>query len=245
MNQIHSADTAKIENRKQPPLETELKFVQDSCADKQTKRSLENICRPDESFQQNIIFSVYFDTYDWYFAMEKASSDYIKTKVRVRWYKSLEENSSQSPCFLEIKQKIGSKRRKQRFNFPANGENISEMLMNEDCLNFLRGCVSKTLPELSGFPLEPKMLVTYTRNRYYEPLSQTRVAFDTNIQGMIVEGGTLTNRRRVKLPTSVLEVKGFQEELPYAFRNIHSVNMKKASFSKYYECFLQLTDYQQ
>ena len=75
---------------------------------------LERVCATDGQYSANIISSIYFDTVNHDFAMEKAASDYLKTKIRVRWYADSEGSGEIGKCFLEVKRKIGSTRLKQR-----------------------------------------------------------------------------------------------------------------------------------
>ena len=64
----------------------EIKFVGPARAAPFAAASLEAVCAPDDEFPGNIVHSVYFDTPDLASYAEKANGDYLKTKLRLRWY---------------------------------------------------------------------------------------------------------------------------------------------------------------
>ena len=227
--------------------ESELKFTHEGYSSVAVKRSLDRTCISDQEFQNNIVSSVYFDTHDWLFAAEKASSDYLKTKVRLRWYEkpAFNKNKGASKCFLEFKRKIGSKREKNRILMPFSGDRALESLQEDKSQTLIRQQIAEKAPDLLGYDINPKFVVRYNRHRYFEPFSQTRVSLDTNIQAFSVDRGFAQVFSKIRLNQSVLEVKGNCDDLPIALRNIHAINLKKAAFSKYYESFILLSGYQQ
>lgn len=227
--------------------ESELKFTHESYSSAAVKRSLDRTCIADKEFQNNIVSSVYFDTHDWLFASEKASSDYLKTKVRLRWYQkpSNENHNNTSKCFLEFKRKIGSKREKLRIPMPFDGHHALEALQQDENQALIRQEIAEKAPDLLGYDIEPRFMVHYNRHRYFETFSRTRISLDTQIQAFSVDRGFAQVFSKIRLNQSVLEVKGDCEDLPLALRNLNAVNLKKAAFSKYYESFVLLTGYQQ
>ena len=46
--------------------------------------------RPDKEYPAGIISSIYYDSRGWDFLNEKINSDYLKSKVRLRWYLDFE-----------------------------------------------------------------------------------------------------------------------------------------------------------
>lgn len=227
--------------------ESELKFTCEAYHSQFIQRGVESVCIADSNFQKNIVSSVYFDTDDWFFAMEKASSDFLKTKMRLRWYQDNEDPNLSAPtkCFLEFKRKIGSKRTKNRVEMPFSGNQVLESLQDVGYLALIQQCIAEHAPDLLGYSLEPKFVVRYSRNRYFEPFSNTRVSFDTNIRAFSVGSSYAYLSSHIVLDESVLEVKGNCDDLPIALRTFHAGNLKKAAFSKYYESFKLLTGYQQ
>lgn len=227
--------------------ESELKFTCETFHSSSIRSGIESVCMVDKNFQKNIISSIYFDTDDWSFAMEKAASDFLKTKVRLRWYQSSTKDSLDSPskCFLEFKRKIGSKREKKRIATPFDGSTILSRINDEEVSQFIQKSITENAPDLLSYQLKPKMLIRYNRNRYFEPFSNTRISFDSDIHAFNVDPSALSSLNNVSLAESVLEVKGDCEELPVALRVFHAGKLKKAAFSKYYECFRLLYDYHQ
>jgi len=227
--------------------ESELKFTHEGYSSAAVKRSLDRTCVADKEFQNNIVSSVYFDTHDWIFALEKASSDYLKTKVRLRWYqKAMQDNDkTASKCFLEFKRKIGSKREKIRILMPFTGDNALQSLKEDKNKALIRQHIAEKAPDLLGYDIEPKFVVRYNRHRYFESFSRTRISLDTNIRAFSVDRSFAQVFSKIRLNQSVLEVKGNCDDLPIALRNMHAANLKKAAFSKYYESFVLLTGYQQ
>lgn len=224
--------------------ERELKYSHDAHSADRVLRSLERLCRADGEYCYNKVSSIYFDTADWLLAMEKASSDYLKTKVRLRWYQTPGDDQC-SPCFLEIKRKIGSTRNKIRVPLQFTGNDVYDHLASPELHQQIRQALLEHAPELCGFEMIPQIQVSYLRHRYVEPFSNSRIALDSNIQASpIVQRQTL-HTKSVLLDTSVLEVKGRHEDLPTLLRQLNASNFKKAAFSKYYECFVLLTDYRQ
>ncbi len=227
--------------------ESELKFTFELSAAASIKRGVESVCIADEAYSENVISSVYFDTPDWVFAMDKASSDYLKTKIRLRWYRSKSDDDGGPPskCFLEFKRKIGSKRTKKRVLMPFGGEEAISRLQEDDCLDMIRGHLSENAPDLTGLFIEPKFVVRYKRSRYYEPFSGTRISFDTDIHAFSVGRNFAQFSADIVLDESVLEVKGVCDDMPQALRSFHAGRLRKAAFSKYYESFKLLTGYEQ
>ena len=67
----------------------ETKFVLDQCAEHIVRHWLSRVALPDPHYPANVVSSIYFDTHDWRYLNEKENSDFLKTKVRLRWYEAL------------------------------------------------------------------------------------------------------------------------------------------------------------
>ena len=227
--------------------ESELKFTCEAFSAAFIKRGIESVCLADDDFSENIISSVYFDTQGWLFAMEKASSDYLKTKVRLRWYEASDSSQSSkgSKCYLEFKCKIGSKRTKSRVLMPFAGDQALLALQDNVNKEMIQQHINEHAPDLYGHNVEPKFVVRYVRSRFKEPFSNTRISFDTDIQAFSVANGFAQQASHVRLFESVLEVKGGVDDLPQALRSFHAGKLKKAAFSKYFESFKLLSGYEQ
>jgi len=227
--------------------ESELKFTCDAFSAAFIKRGVESICLADENFSENIISSVYFDTHDWLFAGEKASSDYLKAKVRLRWYEVSDPSkvSKGSKCYLEFKRKVGSKRTKSRVLMPFTGNQTLSALQDNANKEMIQQHIVEHAPDLYGYSVEPKFVVRYARSRFEEPFSNTRISFDTDIQAFSLGNNFAQQASHVRLVESVLEVKGDVNDLPQALRSFHAGKLRKAAFSKYYESYKLLSGYEQ
>ena len=231
----------------------ELKFVCSPCSDRRVISNLIGRCSPDEKYQTNQVNSIYFDTHNWIFADEKAASDYLKTKVRVRWYsdfsagylpQQIDEEENAGAVFLEIKKKIGSTRDKVRKQLPLRASQLLASVNSIETAELIRSEIKKIDPELGCADLFPRILVQYRRRRFVDPLTRSRIAYDSNIRGYAI-GRAPVERFSVFLMQSVLEVKGAEYELPMNLRFLNTVSFKKTAFSKYYECYCGLTGYHQ
>lgn len=80
----------------------------------------------DPAFYFGPTVSLYYDTpsLDLYRAV--CNGDYLKTKVRLRWYQTVFGSDQQSvKCYLEVKRKFGALRHKQR----------KELTLHPNCLD--------------------------------------------------------------------------------------------------------------
>ena len=226
-------------------MEYEVKFACDRWQVDYIGRQLARHCLDDTEFDTPCINSIYFDTPDWRFAMDKASSDYLKTKIRVRWYSSLEDRAQAEPRFLEIKHKIGSRRRKHRLKLPELYYDFSADHYTSEQLLVITGRIAELEPSLAGVKLVPALYVSYHRRRFIEPYSDTRIALDSQIRGRAMAITSQMGKLPVELDQAVLEVKGQEEALPQALRHSLSGLVRKDAFSKYYRCVGKLRYYRQ
>ncbi|MBE0582754.1 MAG: VTC domain-containing protein [Desulfofustis sp.] len=226
-------------------MDRELKFTHNSFASPGILRNLRCVCQPDREYQENIINSIYFDTHDYRFAMEKAASEYLKTKIRLRWYQEPSGAECESGCFLELKQKTGSARYKRRIMLDLGICRLPEAVFDSGVLLRIRNMIASLQPELSVYNLYPQVLVSYTRHRFRDSATNTRIALDTGIRAKSSRARFGRHAGEVCLDTSVLEVKGSCQELPLSLRAVIGMQVKKDSFSKYYECFRRLNNYRQ
>ncbi|MEM7479950.1 MAG: VTC domain-containing protein [Acidobacteriota bacterium] len=229
---------------------------------------LEGCCRQDAEYPANTVASIYFDTPDLAFLREKLSSDYLKTKVRLRWYPQAGRPSTR--CFVEIKGRIGTRRSKARraLRFVAggfdDGDGAGPMLRRQvDArafgvddletvpLSALKALDLRRMPELAGLPgpLLPVLEVRYRRRRWRDPFSDQRLALDSEIRpGRIhpvvgrwsggAHGALRSHLGRVS-PT-VVESKGPKAALPTCLEPIVGTFCFRSSFSKYSACFAAL-----
>ena len=86
--------------------ERELKFTLPAGRVHLARRRLESLCRRDPEFPSAIVWTIYYDTPALMSLGEKLNSDYLKRKIRVRWYSDLDGHAT-GPAFVEAKMRVG------------------------------------------------------------------------------------------------------------------------------------------
>lgn len=203
------------------------------------RRRLEHLCRRDPEFPTAIVWTIYYDTPALDSLGEKINSDYLKRKIRVRWYSDLEGRVA-GPAFVEAKLRVGTRRSKQRARLPYPAEEVATWDLQD--------------PRLLSFPLMlrekgilgqdawlPMMRLRYRRDRFMEPLSQSRVSLDADIAASAVNRRFVSTLDPSPLATAVLEVKGAGDELPLALRSLLPMGLHKRSFSKFLVVYAHMT----
>jgi hypothetical protein len=211
--------------------ERELKFTFPAGLAHLARRRLESVCRRDLEFPAAVVWTIYYDTPLLASLGEKINSDYLKRKIRVRWYSSLEGYVSGS-AFVEAKLRMGTRRSKVRARLPYPADEIAGWDLQD--------------PRLLSFPLllreqgvlhhaswQPMMLIRYRRDRFIEPLTDSRVSLDADISACAANPRFFAAPDRSPLATVVLEVKGGSSERPDALRPLLALGLHKRSFSKF------------
>ncbi len=180
--------------------------------------------------------SIYFDTRDLRLLAEKAGSDYLKTKVRVRWYPW---SGSEAPSYLELKRRFGTRRHKIRVETPyPAGRLADEPLASAELARLPRRLRSQgvPVPEI----LLPVLVVRYHRRRWIDPTSGARISLDTAITAPRFSPGLGLTANPAPLPQAVLEVKSAAAYLPPRLAALTGLGLRRASFSKYAACSAHL-----
>lgn len=219
--------------------ERELKFTLPAGRAQLARRRLELVCRRDPEFPAAVVWTIYYDTPALVSLSEKINSDYLKRKIRVRWYSDLEGRVS-GPAFVEAKLRLGTRRSKVRATLPCPADEMAGWNLQD--------------PRLLGLPLllreqgvlhqeswQPMMLIRYRRDRFIEPLTHSRVSLDADISGVAANARFLSAPVLSSLATAVLEVKGGDDELPVALRPLLALGLHKRSFSKFLVVHAQMT----
>jgi hypothetical protein len=194
----------------------------------------------DPAFYFGPIVSLYYDTPALSLYGEVCNGNYIKTKVRLRWYQTHFPPEQQVVnCYMEVKRKYGTRRHKQRQLLAIEPEDLAGDLFSRKVI--LEGPYG--MPELRLFVrgiLVPVLIVEYERFRFIEPDSGSRISLDTHIACTRSNPAYLAGAAPVTLASGVLEVKGVIDRLPDALRPIGH-HLRKSSFSKYAICCNALT----
>lgn len=213
-------------------LEREVKFVLGQGRGPFARRLLDALCEPDPRYPAAVVSTIYFDTAQLDFLGRKLDSDYLKTKVRLRWYGDLEGHVAGERSFLEVKSRIGSVRTKERVETPLAASRLGRMPLDDPALAEV---LDLLLPLGLNLPsgLRPALLIQYHRYRYVDPLSGSRVSLDTEIRAPRADPRLLRHDYPVTLPAAILEVKGQSEELPRGLRPLLHLGARRLAFSKF------------
>ena len=238
---MNPPEPASENTRRQSPMETELKYAIPAYRTRLAIRLLDRFCDPDASFPVGVVSSIYYDSRDWAYLGEKRNSDYLKTKVRLRWYEQGESDSMPpGNSFAEVKSRTGSRRVKIRV--PTNYTSTELAAMELDDPQLLR--VPAALIA-AGAPIRhslfPAFTVRYSRRRYIDRSTGSRIAIDYAITSPKVNRAMLARTSPCILGLSVLEVKGVGDEFPLGLRSLSKLGFRREAFSKYYLCYRHLT----
>lgn len=216
----------------------ELKYVCSDLQLAQMEERLKKILKPDSHADGGgfyTIRSLYFDDYYDTALREKEDGVNLREKYRLRYY-----NRDVNLVRLEIKQKAGSKIRKEScrvtkeeadgmiegnwYQAAQSGDRVAGRL-------FLKGALCL---------MQPKVIVEYDRFPYVCEEGNVRITFDKNIRS----ASGLEDFWRDRLPTRpvmpagwhLLEVK-FDEFLPdHIYRTLQMEHLTQTAFSKYALC---------
>jgi len=214
----------------------ETKFIISNIKSHQIIEWLQCSCRADPEFPAGTVSSIYYDTRNWGFLAEKINSDYLKTKVRIRWYSDISNKKDFEKSFVEAKFKIGNRRKKVRSLTPYSGTWFSRCRLDNSRLleiPFLLRNKGIILNQ-SVFPVYQ---ISYKRLRFIEPYTGCRICFDYDISAPRVNNYMLPKSNPFKLQTAVFEIKGNVSDLPFHLYPLTDMGFEKASFSKYKACY--------
>ena len=203
---------------------------------------LEHCYIRDPVFEFGTISSIYYDTPALSSYYEKRNSDYLKSKVRLRWYENLQasDRDVDVTCYLEVKRKYGTVRQKDRIEVVISSKKLMDDPFSDQ---EILGLPSRT-HELRCFPpgiLVPILLIQYNRYRFMDSQSRSRIALDTDICCNRVNTVYFPLVPPVNLGMGVLEIKGNQTELPGSLNPIQT-HLTKSAFSKYAQCLEHLAN---
>lgn len=220
-------------------LERELKFALPEARAGLAGRVLDAICRPDPQFTAAVVSTIYYDTPHLQLLREKLDSDFLKTKIRLRWYRAISGDSGPGRAFLEVKTRVGALRRKARVETALTAAWLDGAGLESAGLAQVVELARSLGAELPT-RLVPAILIRYERHRYLEPVSGARVSLDRRLEAPRANPVLLHHSGPVRLGTAIVEVKGGADELPRALVPLSHIGTRRAAFSKYAEAGLAL-----
>jgi hypothetical protein len=219
--------------------ERELKFTLPEARAHLARRWLERSCRRDSEFPSAIVWTIYYDTPALVSLADKINSDYLKRKIRVRWYSDLQGHVS-GPAFVEAKLRVGTQRSKVRQRLPYPAEEVASWDLQDPRLQRLPALLQPH-GVVGQDAWQPVMLIRYRRDRFVDPSSQSRVSLDTDISAVAVNRRCVAEAVLSPLATAVLEIKGLGDKLPRALHSFLQLGIHKRSFSKFLAVYAHMT----
>lgn len=216
--------------------EHEVKFLLPARAVALARNWIASACLPERAYPPAWVVTVYFDTADLALLNAKVNSDYFKTKIRVRWYRTLDGAGPTGPAFVECKSRVGTRRGKLRVPADLPASEVA-------CWPLTDGRWSRMLDVLplssrgAAPRLEPVVRLRYRRDRFTDQVG-ARFSIDS---GITVEAVNPAHVRTTPvlgtLPHAVVEYKGGRSDVPAALRPIIRLGARKTSYSKYLACY--------
>jgi hypothetical protein len=210
----------------------EVKFVGPSRQVSFVAASLEALCAPDDEFPENVVHSVYFDSADLASYTEKANGDYLKTKVRLRWYAAPGPRDPKAggdwTAWLEVKTRTGSLGSKRRKLLRLPGPSPLEGLDPE--------ALGAIVREHLGSARRPTCWMSYSRTRLWGPDGVTRLSIDRDLRVDWVARWLPAHWFGATPPVFVVEVKGDTAAVHPALSTLIVRHAQKRALSKYALC---------
>ncbi len=197
---------------------------------------------PDPHGARYSVYSLYFDSLDWWAADTVLDGILLREKLRIRTYGF----DGKQPWFLEIKRRIGSSILKDRAMVPpaipqrvVRGLPVEPELI-ERCRERDRPAVLKFLKEIDLLGMFPRLWVAYTREPWVSPFGDgARLTFDRDLSIQPVTEATLDRpdpalwvRTPLEHPT-ILEMKFNGASPAWMQRIVHQLGLQRISVSKY------------
>lgn len=187
------------------------------------------------------IFSQYFDTPDLQFYQDKLNGEFIKTKVRLRFYRSDEQTGWHFPC-MEIKRRRGNLVSKHRFQLdlePAKGILADRTACDVRELILTRCRDEEIRSFFAGKMLIPAVSVYYRRSAFqFRGIDGLRLTFDSGIAGLpagrIFGAGDAVKGSHVQQRSAdIFEIKSYARPPESILNRLVDLGVSQQSFSKY------------
>lgn len=204
---------------------------------------LESNCSPDDWFAEGVVNSIYFDTPGFSSYAEKANGDNLKTKIRLRWYGRDGELPEKVPAFLEVKGRVGSARCKRRIEVPLSRELLAAPTLDEPALRTFLLSQIGVLEIPQPMAWRPVCRISYSRRRYFDTPTSSRVSIDWDIRAERVNRSLFPAAREpLGIDSIVCEFKNDLGEPPAWAWEMRLAGLSFGSFSKYGEVMSRLLD---
>ncbi|MGD8817062.1 MAG: VTC domain-containing protein [Acidobacteriota bacterium] len=226
--------------REQPRPEHEIKLVTPVARAAAVSAWLAGRCLPDPKYPVGGVTSIYYDNRDTELLRYKVNSDFLKYKVRARWYGDPRNDTVLEPAFIELKRKVGGRRFKTRLPLDVPAAQIATTQPSALLLRNLLASL-RSQGHWVRTDLQPFLRIAFRRHRFVDPTTSSRISVDFDIRGCSVNPALLPQSNPAALAHAVIEVKGPAAELPRRLACLRDMGCWPESFSKYARCFLKIT----
>jgi hypothetical protein len=194
------------------------------------------VCLPERAHPPALVCTTYYDTPGRAFLGEKIDSDYLKTKVRVRWYATLDGRPDASAVFAEVKYRVGNRREKVRVRLDVDPLDLAGQPLQGPRWSTPIDPLRAFAPHLPA-RLEPVLSLRYARYRYLDPASAARLTVDDEITVTAFNETRTTGHVPARLPVAIFEYKGRRDDLPPHLAPAVRFGARRGSCSKYLACY--------
>jgi len=212
-------------------MEFELKYTYPNIRAELLCSLLQSRLIPDPDFPTGIVTSFYFDTSQMHSYEEKRASTYRKTKIRLRWYTDYLNKQPIGEAYWEVKNRFGTQRVKSRVVSALSSAALDQIDIHDQRLIREANCQQRSLASTST--IVPSVAVRYSRKRYIDSVTGSRVNCDFDIHAHAINKSLANEHSKLKLPIGVLEYKGKFDQLPSYLQDVSYMGARKAAFSKY------------
>jgi hypothetical protein len=226
--------------------EHETKFVCNNSIALSIIRWLQCRCQVDPEFPAGIVSSIYYDTRDWQFLREKVNSDYLKSKIRLRWYADIDDGEPGEVSYIEAKYKIGSRRQKIRIRTEFSGKWLCRVSLDNKKLFGIPHLLRSRGVAIAD-TLYPAFQISYKRYRFIDLVTGARLCLDYDIRVPSVNRQMLGRSNPFRISSAVFELKGPAiptkkpvAQLPDVLHQLTAMGCQKQSFSKYSNCYQKI-----
>jgi hypothetical protein len=196
-------------------------------------------CTRDPQYPEGHVRSLYLDTPDLRYLTEKVDGDFLKTKIRLRWYAADERAPAAGPVWLEIKRRENLSRSKTRIPFHDRATDLDQA--DPESIDVGRA-IHLVRDQGLDAPtwLRPALALSYSRSRWIDQGTGDRIALDRVIQPTWGLGRCRPPASVPELRTAVVEFKGREPDVPRALRGVTDFGGRRTSLSKYFSCYVRL-----
>lgn len=223
----------------EPNASFETKYIVNQGAAPIVHSVLEAVTQSDPAYPIGRISSAYFDSPGLHLLQEKVDSDYIKFKVRLRWYDS---SANELPAYLECKKKIGTQRFKDRVDLLIPKSAVRESQEDYALLQQLSMATTLDIYDTKKYPIFPMIIVRYNRARFLDAASGSRISLDSNIRFSSVNSQFFPDLGGRRSNTCVLEIKNGTGDFPASLGRLRPILSPREAYSKYEECWNLYSD---